>query len=170
MTVSTPSSSPRLGRALLMASAYGPAAIVIGCRAWPHMAGKVALLCGIAGVAVWAAFLRWLGQAQPRRAEVEDVQPLDGEVTAYVATYLLPLLAAPNPSDGDLIAYAICAVLILIVGYVADLGAINPVIYLFGLRTARAVVDGRPMVILLNGDMDTTDPLVVRGPGIVRVR
>lgn len=158
--------SVRVGRLILLASAYAPAALIVGFRAWPHTAGHVALVLGALGVGVWALFVAWIRQAQPRRRPVKDVEALDGDVTAYIASYLLPVVAANAPSDGDLIAYGICAVLLLVVGYAANLGAVNPIVYLFGLRTAQATVDGKRTVLLVKQLPADGELWISRGAGV----
>jgi hypothetical protein len=52
-----------------------------------------------------------------------------------LATYLLPLLAAPDPDRGDLFGYAIYAIVIVIIALRSELAHINPTLYLFGFRT-----------------------------------
>ena len=64
---------------------------------------------GLLGVGVWSLFLAWLPHAQPREVEIAAAEPADTEVTAYIASYLLPILAAASPSTGDIVAYAISA-------------------------------------------------------------
>ncbi|MHB8234978.1 MAG: hypothetical protein ACYDHT_10030 [Solirubrobacteraceae bacterium] len=57
-----------------------------------------------------------------------------GEIAGYLATYLLPLLAAPDPSTGDIAGYAIYAVLIAVVTLRSDLAHVNPTLYLLGWK------------------------------------
>jgi hypothetical protein len=131
-------------------------AIIIAARVIPCSIGWVALSLGVAGVGIWVAFLVWLRGHQPRDAEVIEIEPIDDEVTGYIVSILLPLVAAGDPSSGDLIAYGICAVLILLVAYVADLAVANPLIYLLGFRVARANVDGELTIILVD-DLDAPE-------------
>ncbi|WP_327467738.1 hypothetical protein [Baekduia sp.] len=146
-------------------------AIIVGLRVLPHRGGWIAVTFGGAGIAVWLAFLCWFpSRSQPREVVLGEVEPIDGEVTAYVASLLLPLVAVGNPDAGDLGAYVVCAVLILIVGYAADLGSVNPVIYLLGLRVVRAEVDGRLAIMLVRLVPSRGDPVVlVRAAGVIRV-
>lgn len=140
-----------LGRIVLLVGAYSPAALIIGCRAAPGLGGYVALAVGIAGIVAWAGLIRaWLPRAQPRTVRLEKVDAIDGEVTAYIASYLLPIVAAGSPTVGDWFAYGICAVLILIVGFASNLGSVNPVVYFFGLRVARAEIDGQSIFLLVD--------------------
>src|SRR4051812_37003089 len=105
---------PLLGRLVLLGGAYAPAALIVGFRAAPHPAGWVALAIGALGICVWVAFLTWLPHAQPREIELSEARPVDPEVAGYIVSYLLPVIAAPAPGPGDLFAYGVCALLILI--------------------------------------------------------
>lgn len=148
------SSNPRdapLGRIVLLIGAYSPAALIVGCRAAPDIGGYIALGIGVIGILAWAGLIRlWLPRAQPRRVLPDKVDAIDGEVTAYIASYLLPIVAAGSPTLGDWFAYGICGILILIVGFVSDLGSVNPVVYFFGLRVARAEIDGQSIFLLVD--------------------
>jgi hypothetical protein len=142
---------PVLGRLVLLAGAYAPAALIIGARTAPALVGWVAVGLGVAGIGVWSLFLTWLPHAQPREIELAAVEPADTEVTAYIASYLLPILAATSPTTGDIVAYVLCGVLILVVAFAADLGSVNPVVYLFRLRVMRARVNDEGVIILIRG-------------------
>jgi hypothetical protein len=137
-----------VGRLVLLGSAYAPACLLVGCRAFGSAVGYAFLAVGILGMLVWVAFLRWLPHAQPRDVNLSVVESVDGEVTAYIASYLLPILATDPKTTGDIVAYVLCALLVLVVAFVADLGAVNPIVYLFRLRVFRVEVDGRRMVAL----------------------
>lgn len=155
---------------MLLASAYAPAALIVGCRTFPDCIGWITLVLGGLGLAVWTGFLLWLPHAQPREVRPSNVDPMDGEVTAYIASYLLPIVAAASPSTGDLFGYGVCAVLVLIVAFTADLGSVNPVVYLFGLRVARVEIDGRAMVILAKRLPRAEESITVaRAAGVTRV-
>ncbi len=98
------------------------------------------------------------------------VEPSDSEVTAYIASYLLPILATPSPSVGDVVAYALCGVLILVVAFAADLGSINPIVYLFGFRVARAQIGDDAVIILARRFPDDgTIATVAQAAGVVLV-
>ena len=153
MLSSTPPNrrGPVLGRLVLLAGAYAPAALIIGARTAPAVGGWLTVGAGAVGMGIWSLFLAWLPHAQPREIELSAVEPADTEVTAYIASYLLPILAAASPTTGDIVAYALCGLLILIVAFAADLGSVNPVVYLFRLRVMRARVAGGHVIILARG-------------------
>lgn len=162
---------PHAGRILLLGSAYAPAAAIVGCRTLPDVIGWVALSLGAGGIALWIAFLVWLEtKAQPREVIFESFSPIDGEVTGYIASYLLPVAAASSPSCGDLVAYALCGALILMVAFAADLGSVNPVVYFLGFRVARASTTDGPVIVLFRATPPLDDPVVVtRSAGVVIV-
>lgn len=141
-------SGPIAGRLVLLFGAYAPIGLIVGARAIPACPGYVAVGVGLVGLVTWLSFLYWLPHAQPRTADVEEIEPIDSEVTGYIVSILLPLVAAGQPTTGDLVAYGICGALVLFVAYVSNLAAVNPLIYLFRFRVARAVIDGEPTVAL----------------------
>jgi hypothetical protein len=63
------------------------------------------------------------------------------------------VIVASKPATADWLAYGACAFLILLVAFAAELWAVNPITYLFGLRAARAIVDGTPRVVLVRGTL-----------------
>jgi hypothetical protein len=161
------SDGPVAGRIVLLVGAYAPVAIIIAARALPASAGWVALGLGIIGLSSWIAFLSWLPARQPREAPVSEIEPIDGEVGAYIVSILLPLVAAGDPSPGDLVAYGQCGVLILFVAYVSNLALVNPLIYFFGYRVARATVDGERTIVLIKKSAELDgDVTVVRAVGV----
>lgn len=142
-------SGPPLGRLVLLFGAYAPVGLIIGARLIPACAGWVAVGVGLGGLLIWLGFLYWLSQSQPWTADSENVELIDSEVTGYIVSILLPLVAAGEPTGGDLVAYSLCGALILFVAYVSNLAAVNPFIHLFGLRVVRAVVDGESTIALV---------------------
>jgi hypothetical protein len=101
---------------------------------------------------------------------VTEVQPVDAEVTGYIVSYLLPIVAATSVDAGDIVAYAICGGLILTVAFVANLGSINPLVYVFRLRVVKARVGGEPSILLVRevpGEGATVE--VTRAAGVTRV-
>ncbi len=165
-----PSHGPLAGRLVLLFAAYAPIGLIVGARTIPSWPGFIAATIGVVGVASWLWFLRWLPDRQPRTAEVSDIELIDTEVTGYIVSLLLPLVAAGQPTPGDLVAYGLCAVLILFVAFMSNLAAVNPFIYLFGYRVARATVEGRPSVVLVGDSADAAgDVTLVRAIGVMLI-
>jgi hypothetical protein len=147
------------GRLILLGSAYAPVALIVGSRLLPHKGGCIVLGVGALGVGIWIAFLYWLAHSQPYEVELNDFESIDTQVTGYIASLLLPVVAVASPSAGDIVAYAICAALILIVAFAADLGAANPIVYLAGLRVGRATLEGRRMIVLFRDAPTGDEPI-----------
>lgn len=167
---SRPGAGPLLGRLVLLFGAYAPVALIIAARTVPSVPGFVALGLGILGIAAWLDFLRRIRGHQPRTAAVSEVEPIDDQVTGYIVSILLPLIAAGDPSTGDLVAYALCAILILAVAFVSDLAAANPLIYFMGFRVARAKVDGERTIVLVDSvEVPEGDVTVRRALGVTYV-
>jgi hypothetical protein len=147
------SRGPLLGRVVLLLAAYTPVAVIAGLRGLPATVAWVSVALGLFGIAVWLLFLWWLPERQRRTSIVKDPHFIDSEVNAYIVSILLPVVAAANPALTDWLAYGVCAVLILLVAFAAELWAVNPITYAFGLRAARAVIDGERRVVLVRGSL-----------------
>jgi hypothetical protein len=97
-----------------------------------------------------ASRLTWLTgrlASVPRR--FTEVRDAGGEVAGYLATYLLPFLAAPHASTGDLFGYGIYAVVVIVITIRSNLGAVNPTIYLLGWRVVTVTLeDGRERYLI----------------------
>lgn len=141
--------SAPLGRALLLVGAYAPMLAVLGLRIGLGTAGCVLLGASVVGVMWWLWFLlRVVPRRQGFEITIDSAEPADRDVTAYIATYLLPVLAAKPEHDSGYAAYALAGVLVLVVAFRADLGAINPVAYLCGYRAYRIAGDDSVGIVL----------------------
>lgn len=130
--------SARAGRSTLLVGAYSPALVVLGLRVGPDEIGIALMAAGALGAAWWLFFLlRVVPRRQRWEIHVDGAEPMDRDVTAYVATYLLPILAAKPDHTTGYVAYGLVAALVLIVAYRADLGAVNPLAYLLSFRAYR---------------------------------
>jgi hypothetical protein len=89
---------------------------------------------GVAGVldALRLTILAQATGATPRR--FVQVRDAGSEIAGYLATYLLPLLAAPNPTAGDIGGYVIYGALIVVVTLRSDLAHVNPTLYALGWK------------------------------------
>ena len=138
-----------LGRISLLIGAYAPAFAILGLRIGLDTVGLALLGIAAAGSGWWLWFLlRVVKRRQPWDVEIQAAEPIDRDVTAYVATYLLPVLAAKPENDTGYVAYGLAAFLILVVAYRADLGAVNPLAYLFRYRAYRVAADDGVRIVL----------------------
>lgn len=144
-----------LGRFMLMFGAYGPVLAILGLRIGFKTAGFALLGAAALGAATWSFFLVDIAEhRQRRRCTVKSASALDSNVAAYVASYLLPVLAAKTTGTSTYIAYGLAAALILIVAYRADLGAINPLAYIFGFRAYSATIGNDTLTVLSRWQLD----------------
>jgi hypothetical protein len=131
-----------LVRARILVSSYAALNLILFARLEPAAPRFVCLGLAVIGI-VDGLRLSWLArgkQAVPRR--VEETSDAGSEVAAYLATYLLPLLAAPTPKTGDLIGYAIYGVVVIVVSLRSDMAHVNPTLYLLGWRVTSVTLDG----------------------------
>jgi hypothetical protein len=70
------------------------------------------------------------------------VRDSGGQVAAYLATYLLPLLAAPSPSTGDIVGYFLYGVVLVVVTVRSELIHVNPTVYLLGWTIVTVRLEG----------------------------
>lgn len=159
------------GRVVLMVGAYSPLFLVAGMRGWPHPAAVAACAAALVGLLAWALVVRKLWTAQPRDVTVEEASAVDGEVTAYIVSLLLPAVAADTPSGPEWGAYAVCACLILVVAWGAGLWSVNPIVYVLGLRVIRIQFNGETLVALAHDVPAVGDTVIAtRAAGVVLVQ
>jgi hypothetical protein len=138
-----------LGRLTLLIGAYGPALAVLGLRHGLDKLGIALCAAGAAAVLWWVwALTRFVRGRQAYELTFESAEPADRDVTAYVATYLLPVLSAKPTHWTGYAAYGLVALLILVVAYRADLGTINPLGYLLGYRAFRVSAEDGARIVL----------------------
>jgi hypothetical protein len=53
-----------------------------------------------------------------------------------------PLLAAPSPTSGDLVGYAIYGLVVVVVSLRSNMAHVNPTLYLLGWRVTGVTLDG----------------------------
>ena len=95
------------------------------------------VLAGIAVVGVTTlAMLIWTSRHRisPRRVSPAAVEDMGSEVSAYVATYLLPFVAVDRPDALDLVAYGFAFLVLAVVFVNSNLIGVNPLLYLAGYR------------------------------------
>lgn len=124
-------------RAQLFLSSYAPLFLILAIRFQ-----GTALKAVCAGLAILGfAYLVLVAFVVPSRAAkrsypVTSVNDASGEVSGYLATYLLPFVAVPTPSVADLWGYCILAVIVAVIFVRSELAKINPALYLLGWRVA----------------------------------
>jgi hypothetical protein len=144
-----------LGRWMLFASSYSPLFLLAGIRS-EHDGLSLGMYVAAAGCAlalvVVLAAARWLEPQQRTITSTEDRGP---DVAGYLATYLLPLLAAPDPTARDLIAYGAFIVLVGLVYVRSSMIAINPIAYMLRYRLTEVSTSAGSRQMLISREVPT---------------
>jgi hypothetical protein len=152
-----------ISRLLLTVSAYSPLAILIGIRmtdtrlSWALIVGGV-----LAGLCLYLN-LWHAGRANPADPlRIVDVTDRAGDFPSYLMTYLLPFVLVVNPSSRDLVALCVFGLLLLFVSFQSSTVAVNPWIYVIGLRLYNGRIDrgaaGTDEALLLSRRKPSTSP------------
>lgn len=134
----------------LLLSSFSPLFLIGAVRAEDQT-----LMCWLAGIGIvfTALLLIPVLGAQARAARpfrVTEVESASGEVAAYVATYILPLLIVGDKHARDFIAYALCLALIGLIFIRGHLLHYNPWIFIFGRRIFSVRVGDRRYYLISN--------------------
>jgi len=152
-----------ISRLLLTLSAYSPLAILTGIRVTDPLLSWALIGGGIfAGLCLYLNL--WLAAkanpADPLR--MVDVTDRSGDLPSYLMTYLLPFVIVVNPSPRDLAALCLFGLLLLYVSFQSSTIAVNPWIYVIGLRLYNGRIDrgaeGTDEVLLLSHRKPATCP------------
>lgn len=152
-----------ISRFLLTVSAYSPLAILLGIRVTDAFLSWALILAGVlAGMCLY--FNLWHAEranpADPLR--IADVTDQAGDFPPYMMTYLLPFVFVANPSPRDLAALCVFGLLLLYVSFQSNSVAVNPWIYVIGLRLYSGRIDrgdgGMDDVLLLSRRKPATIP------------
>lgn len=122
-------------RLRLFLSSYAPL-FAIGAIRFEGVALRVSLgAIAVAGAVSLALLVRTSARRlTPRRVTPTSVEDMGAEVSAYIATYLLPFVAVERPDALDLVAYGLVLVVLAVVFVNSDLLGVNPLLYLAGYR------------------------------------
>jgi hypothetical protein len=137
---------------------------ILGLRIGLTGIGLYFLIGSVIGCIVWAVLVfSWSRHRKTWHYRIQTAEPLDRDAAAYVASYLLPILAAKAAHVSGYVAYGLAAFLILAVAYRADLGAINPLAYLAGFRAYRVTADGDVAIVLSKWHLSKGEVWKVQG-------
>jgi hypothetical protein len=133
----------------LFASSYAPLFLILAIRferVWLEIVCGALAAVGF-GVALFVfARYRSLTADSWRVTHVEDRGP---EVAGYLAAYLLPFVAVPEPTWRDIAGYGIFLLVAGVIYVRSAMIQINPTLYLFGWRLAEVTVnDAWPAYLL----------------------
>jgi hypothetical protein len=132
--------------ALLFLSSYSPLFLLLGLRSY----GKSDAIFGLACVALGLSIigLALFAFAAATRSSEEhrllSVEPSDGDVAAYAATYLLPFLAIFGAGWRDVLALGLFVVFIGILYVNSQMIFVNPVLAVMGYHLYRVQTTTAP--------------------------
>jgi hypothetical protein len=106
---------------------------------WLEIACAALATIGFADMA-WIVFgVSRRTAAEPiRLAAVEDAGPA---IAGYLATYLLPFLTTPQPTDRDLAAYLLFLFVTGLIFVRSEMTQVNPTLYVLGRRVVKITTD-----------------------------
>lgn len=131
----------------LFLSSYAPAFIILAVRAYGRSSPLfwAALVLLAVSVASFSLFVRVVKRGAPFRAVVEEVEPRDADMAAYVATYLLPFLTVTGANAQDVVALGLFLFFIGALWVSSGMIYLNPLLSVVGLHihvvTVRPVSD-----------------------------
>jgi hypothetical protein len=118
----------------LFLSSYSPAFLILAVRSFHYSTALFAISLGVAIVSASAflLFIRVAREGGPFRAMIEDVEPRDGDLAAFVATYLLPFVVVFGVTAQDVIALALFLFFIGVLWINSRMIYLNPLLALAG--------------------------------------
>lgn len=123
------------GRARLFISSYATLFAILAIR-FNGLALRLtcAALFGVGLVdTVWITRRASTG-VQPHEITVASFEDTGGEVSGYLASYLLPFVTVPTPSWRDLLGYGLFLLVNLVIYVRSNLVRVNPTLYVLGYR------------------------------------
>lgn len=129
----------------LFLSSYSPAFLILAVRSINHSTVLFATSLCVAAIsaAAFGLFIWLARKGGPFRARIEDVEPRDGDLAAYVATYLLPFVVVFGATLQDAIALALFLFFIGLLWVNSRMIYLNPLLALIGYHVY--VVQMRPV-------------------------
>jgi hypothetical protein len=118
----------------LFLSSYAPAWLILAVRSYQRSCVLFWISIGLA-VASAGAFLLFIWLARrggPFNATVDEVEPRDAELAAYVATYLLPFVVVFGAKAQDVIALGLFLAFIGLLWVNSDMIYLNPLLTAIG--------------------------------------
>jgi hypothetical protein len=118
----------------LFLSSYSPAWLILAVRSYCHSWTLFWTSIGLAVVSAgtFLVFLRVARQGGPFRASVDEVEPHDAELAAYVATYLLPFVVVVGATLQDVLALGLFLFFIGLLWINSAMIYLNPLLALIG--------------------------------------
>ena len=126
--------SRMITRVRLFASSYAPLFVALAIKFDnSRLASVLVGVAVVSSVSLWM-LLRTSSHTAPRAVTPTACRDMGGEVSAYVATYIIPFVTIGNPDARDLVAYGVVFATLCVVYINSDLVGVNPLLYLFRYR------------------------------------
>ena len=120
----------------LFLSSYCPAFLILAVRFYDRSDLGFYVSSGLVAVSifVFAAFMAAAPRGARFRGRVVEVEPHDGELAAYMATYLLPFVMVFDAEAQDVLALVLFFVIIGVLWVSTGLYYLNPLLALCGIH------------------------------------
>lgn len=128
---------------LLFLSSFAPLFLALSLRFTNAPLRASCLALSLIGAGALAAILVYWRRRSRVTVVIATLDDRGVDVGGYISAYLLPLLVAPEPTLGDLAAYALILLVIGIVYVRSRMIQLNPLLYIVGQRLySVTTVDG----------------------------
>lgn len=118
---------------------------------------------GVLGVIFTTTVLLSVAHKEPEPRDIAALRDRGVEVAAFMATYLLPFVVAPDPTAMDVAAYTVFLLTVAIVYGRSEMIQVNPIFYLIGYRVLRATgEDGAAWYLVTRHPPSVGDRVFVR--------
>lgn len=140
-----------LARCVLFVSSYAPLLFLFALLdSFGTTGSQICVLVGAVSVAALGVLWYCLrSRLQPEQVRIEGARSRDGDVMAYVVSYVVPFAAATDKTDNATrAALAVFAALIAVLYVRSAVYYVHPLLLLAGVHVYEATRDGVPVVVL----------------------
>jgi hypothetical protein len=118
----------------LFVSSYSPAMLILAVRSFHHSTALfwTSLAVAVLSAGAFLLFIFVVRKGGPFRATVDEVEPQDAELAAYVATYLLPFVVVFGATLQDVIAIGLFLFFIGLLWVNSGMIYLNPLLAAIG--------------------------------------
>lgn len=157
-----------LAKPALFVSSYAPLFLMLALRFELPCLRYACVGLGVVGILALIAFFaasKAAGSGQPRR--VESVSNAGAAASAYLAGYLLPFLAVPQPTILDIASYALFFAVAYPVNSKTGLLQVNPLVFALPGRSIQTITfaGGKSYIVIARGRVRVGDEIRLRPVG-----
>jgi hypothetical protein len=150
--------------ALLFLSSFAPLFVILAIRfQQPYLKVVCGALALIGSTCLWAVMHAAVSRKSPETVTPTAIDDKGTDVSGYLAAYLLPFVALPDPTITDQIAYLLFLVVAGSIYVQSRMLQINPTLYLFSWHVF-AVTSSREHFqgyLIARGNILIDEPLTV---------